>query len=57
MLYQVTKMYPPRTLYIEVEAENEDEAIEIAQEYDDDEWEENPNDEWVSADYEAEEIG
>ena len=57
MLYQVTKMYPPRTLHIEVEAEDEDEAIKIAQEYDDDEWGENPNDEFLDADYVAEEIG
>ena len=57
MLYQVTKTYPPRILHLEVEAENEDEAIEIAQEYDDIEWGENPNDEYLDADYDVEEIG
>lgn len=57
MLYQVAKMYPPRTFYIEVEAENEDEAIELAQEYDESEWVENQFDDYIDVEFEAEEIG
>lgn len=56
MKYQVTKMYPPKTFYTEVEADSEEEAIEIATEYYDDEWETNPNDENLEPNYTAEEI-
>lgn len=55
-LYRVIKMYPPKTFYTEVEANSEEEAIEIAARYDDDKWEINPNDEYLEPDYTAEEL-
>lgn len=42
--------------YIEVLAESEEEAIKLAQKLDEDEWECNPNDEYLGWDYNAEEI-
>lgn len=42
--------------YTDVVADSEEEAIKIAQELDEDEWESNPNDEYLGWDYNAEEM-
>lgn len=46
MLYSVCRSVN-RATYCDIEAESEEEAIEIAKSLSEDEWEENPNDKFI----------
>lgn len=55
MYYSVVRIIN-KAEYATVEADSEEDAIQIAKELNEECWKENPNDEYIDYDYNAEEI-
>lgn len=55
MYYSVVRIIN-KAEYATVEADSEEDAIQIAKRLDEECWEENPNDKYIDYDYNAEEI-